>query len=99
MLVTYYQMGDAFYRKELDPDLPASDPYNTPKLIADQVGDINLVENTIAGAGGKPVAVTASISFAPKFSRRIWTMALPPSATSSQRMGTTVFSLMTVCNQ
>jgi prepilin-type N-terminal cleavage/methylation domain-containing protein len=87
--VSYYLLGSSLYRIEVDPDLAASDARNSAKSIADNVSDFNITDTNISNPLFTETVVSISATFAPKYSRSLWTQSLTSNTTNS-RVGTTV---------
>lgn len=87
--VSYYLLGASLYRVEVDPDLPAADPRNNPRSIADNVSDFNITDAIIVNPLITETVVSISATFAPKYNRTFWSQSLSSNTTNS-RKGTTI---------
>ncbi len=89
--VSYYLLNSTLYRVEIDPDLPTGDARNQPRSIADNVSDFNITDQIVTNPLITETVVSISATFAPKFSRGNWKLALA-SNTATSRVATTVGS-------
>lgn len=87
--ISYYLLGSTLYRIEIDPDLAAGDKRNKAVSIADNVSDFNITDTIVPNPLITETVVAISATFAPKFSRALWTKSLA-SMTTNSRVGTTV---------
>lgn len=87
--ISYYLLGSALYRIEVDPDLPTGDTRNRAFVIADNVSDFNITDSIVVNPLFSETVVAVSATFAPKYSRSLWAKSLASNTTSS-RLGTTV---------
>lgn len=87
--VSYYLLGASLYRVEVDPDLPATDPRNQARSIADNVSDFNVTDTIIVNPLITETVVSISATFAPRYNRTFWSQSLASNTTNS-RKGTTL---------
>jgi hypothetical protein len=93
--VTYFKQGSALYRLEVDPDVPAGDPRNTPRLIADDVADFAL---NITLPPSTSSLASARVTFAPKFTRQNRDASANPTSNTASRTATAVETTVQVRN-